>query len=162
MIKIKIMKIVEEFKNYVVYENGVIVNTKTNKTLSVSICDKGYPKVNFYVNGKVVTRRVHTIVAKAYIDNPLNLKEVNHINGNKKDFSISNLEWVTHSQNLIHAYKTGLQIPSPKRRTKVVDIVYGIFYDSVKEAANALNMKPQTLANRLSGHRKNNTNIRYA
>ncbi len=156
------MKRVEQFKDYVVYEDGVIVNTRTNKVLSVSICDKGYPKVNFYVNKKVVTRRVHTIVAKAYIDNPLNLKEVNHINGNKKDFSIKNLEYVTHSENLLHAYRTGLQIAKPGRKTMVLDAEYGIYYDTLREAAKAINMNPHTIANKLCGNRKNNTSIRYA
>jgi hypothetical protein len=156
------MKIIEEFKDYVVYEDGVIVNTRTNKPLKVSICDKGYPKVNFYMNKKVVTRRVHTIVAKYYVNNPNNLKEVNHINGNKKDFSIKNLEYVTHSENLLHAYRTGLQIAKPSRVTAVLDIEYGIFYNSLREAAKAINMNPNTLANKLCGNRKNNTNIRYA
>ena len=70
-----------------------------------------YPSVNFWIDKKYKTFTIHRLVAVSFIENPKNLKFVNHINGNKYDFNISNLEWCTHKQNMIHASKTGLLKP---------------------------------------------------
>lgn len=51
---------------------------------------------------------LHRIVAKAWISNPNNCHEVNHIDGDKLNNSVDNLEWITHSANMLHAYATGL------------------------------------------------------
>lgn len=53
---------------------------------------------------------VHRLIAQAFIPNTLNLPCVNHIDGNKLNNSISNLEWCSHKQNNIHAYKIGLKV----------------------------------------------------
>ena len=58
-------------------------------------------------NGK--NMQFHRIVANTFIPNPLNKPCINHIDGNKNNNNISNLEWCTHSENTIHAYKTGLE-----------------------------------------------------
>ena len=62
----------------------------------------GFDNIRFYV---------HRLVASAFIPNPRNLPEVNHIDGNKKNNSFENLEWVTHADNVLHARKTGLLDP---------------------------------------------------
>lgn len=66
-----------------------------------SILSTGYPKV--CLRGKVVT--IHRIIAKAFIPNHENKPEVNHINGIKTDFRVSNLEWVTRSENQKHSWE---------------------------------------------------------
>lgn len=55
----------------------------------------------------VKLKYIHRLVAEAFIDNPLGLPEVNHINGNTLDNRAENLEWCTHAQNMIHASKSG-------------------------------------------------------
>lgn len=68
----------------------------------------GYPMVTLFKEGKPKHYLIHRLVALAFIPNPLNKPCINHIDGNKKNHSLSNLEWVTYSENGLHAYRTGL------------------------------------------------------
>jgi hypothetical protein len=69
---------------------------------------KGYPEVRFRKNG-THTRLVHKLVASAFLVKSEGCTQINHINGVKTDNSVINLEWVTNSENQLHAYKLGLQ-----------------------------------------------------
>ena len=71
--------------------------------------ENGYLQISLSKKGKVKNFLVHRLVAIAFCENNKNKKEVNHINGIKSDNKFENLEWVTSSENTIHAYKTGLQ-----------------------------------------------------
>ena len=86
---------------------------KTNKILKQQISNCGYCRVELYykINKKYTSRKmsVHRLVALAYIDNSEHKPDVNHINGDKLDNCIENLEWVTPSENDYHAYFTGLK-----------------------------------------------------
>ena len=83
------------------------------KLLKQSFTSTGYKKVELYKDGKRKSFKVHRLVAIAFIPNPDNKPEVNHIDGNKINNNIDNLEWVTSSENTIHAYETGL---SPNKK----------------------------------------------
>jgi hypothetical protein len=72
---------------------------------------KKYADIHLWRNSKYVSTHVHRLVAIAFIDNPENKPEVNHRDGNKLNNHISNLEWVTRSENLKHAAETGLFPP---------------------------------------------------
>ena len=67
-----------------------------------------YKGVALSKEGKVKNYTIHRLVAQAFIDNPKNKKEVNHIDGNKDNNMVNNLEWVTRQENQQHAYDTGL------------------------------------------------------
>mgnify|MGYP003510690811 CR=1 FL=1 len=79
------------------------------KFISKAISKKGYYKLVLANKTKKYVE-VHRLVALAFIPNPENKPCVNHINGIKTDNRIENLEWVTYSENSIHAYKNGLQL----------------------------------------------------
>ena len=70
---------------------------------------RGYYEIRVGINGKYEDRIVHRLVAKTFIPNLENKPQVNHINGNKLDNRIENLEWNTNSENQKHAYKIGTQ-----------------------------------------------------
>lgn len=69
----------------------------------------GYHHIDFKIGDDRYFFGIHRLVAKAFIPNPENKKEVNHINGDKLDNLLENLEWVTRSENQIHAVETGLK-----------------------------------------------------
>jgi hypothetical protein len=75
-------------------------------------CSKNsYPQLSLYKNGEIKKILVHVFFATIFIPNPENKPQVNHKNGNKRDYRLENLEWVTVSENHLHAYKTGLKKP---------------------------------------------------
>lgn len=77
--------------------------------LKFSIDNCGYFRTSLAKNGVNRTVKVHRVVAEAFIPNPSNLPQVNHKDGNKQNNCVENLEWVTQSENLKHAFSTGLK-----------------------------------------------------
>ena len=99
--------------HYSISSEGRVRNDETNKMKSMDATSDGYHKVDLYSNGKRTSVRVHRLVAEAFIPNPNELPQINHIDGNKENNNVKNLEWVNNSQNMIHAYRTGLATPHP-------------------------------------------------
>lgn len=82
---------------------------RKEKIRSTSLTHDGYVKVRLIHQGKDKTMRVHRLVAEAFIANPKNKDTVNHIDGNKQNNMVSNLEWVDRTEQMIHAYGLGLK-----------------------------------------------------
>jgi hypothetical protein len=105
---------------YEVTKQGRIYKVfQKEKDLKSTINGKGYYCVGLYKDNKKTTFLVHRLFAKVFIPNPENKPHINHINGIKFDNRIENLEWVTHSENIQHAYDTGLKI-APKGNKSVL------------------------------------------
>lgn len=79
------------------------------KVLKQGINQKGYPIVYLSKDGKQKTITVHRLVAKAFIENPLSLPQVNHKDGCKTNNYVGNLEWCDNSYNQKHAWANGMQ-----------------------------------------------------
>lgn len=100
--------------NYSVSNEGEVKNDKTNRKMTLGF-HQGYRTVGLKVNGKNKGLRVHRLVANAFIPNPEKKPYVNHIDGNRGNNKLENLEWVTPSENTQHAVRIGLMVPSRER-----------------------------------------------
>lgn len=112
--------------------------------------NKGYMRIDIKDNnGRKRFCGVHRLVAEAFIDNPEKKPQVNHIDGNKGNNNLNNLEWCTNKENQEHAYRIGLNRVTGragKKRRKVlqIDIKTGVVvaeHESIAEAARAVNQK---------------------
>lgn len=88
---------------YMVSDKGRVMSLKTDKILKPRVNSSGYCFVSLHKDGKIKQCTIHRIVADAFIENPNNLSQVNHISEDKHDNDVRNLEWVTPSQNIRHS-----------------------------------------------------------
>lgn len=102
LIMTEVWKTVESHPNYEVSNIGNVRNTKTGKKLNPSISNCGYALVSLSNNGKVTSANVHSLVAKAFIPNeqPDFYTDVHHIDGDRLNNKVENLQWTTHAQNM--------------------------------------------------------------
>lgn len=110
------MKPLKENKNYLISTDGDVFSLKSNSFISPHILKIGYRVFDYNFFGKRKVKYVHRAVAELYLKNPDNKKEVNHKDGNKLNNSLSNLEWCTHRENILHAHKIGLCKTTDKQR----------------------------------------------
>jgi hypothetical protein len=155
-------RVIEKFPRYSVSSYGRIRNNKNNKFL-VPILRARYLTVNFCLPGKIrYSKSIHRLVAEAFIPNPENKPQVNHKNGNKSNNHDWNLEWVTSSENQVHAIKTGLRRPNhntghAKTAIKVYDFLTGnllALMPSVNEAVRVFSVKEYVIYYILKGTQK--------
>ena len=108
---------------------------------------------------------IHRLVALAFIPNPNDYPFINHINGIKNDNRIENLEWVTHSQNILHAFKTGLKSnkkgDNNPQSKKVINIETGEIYNSTVTLSLKSGIPRGTLRKWLCIPSQNKSNYRY-
>lgn len=115
----------------------------------------GYYVVNLHKNGVSEVCLVHVLVAQAFLPNTQNLPTVNHIDGNKRNNEVSNLEWASFSDNNTHALKTGLR--SPRGNTVLQYTINGAFvasYRSACEAARKTGISRGMISHCLNGRAK--------
>lgn len=157
-------KTIQAEPEYEVNNAGDVRNRKTSHVKSIRLDRYGYKRVTLYPSGK--TYSIHRLVAIAFIDNPNKLKTVNHINGNKFDNSVSNLEWLSFSDNSKHAHKTGLINPdvkgikNPMSKFTEEDIkeirLLSSLGNSTSEIANQLSFPYERVRRLLKGESYNN------
>ena len=92
--------------DYKISEDGTITNKHNNRIVKPQINGKGYLRVS--IGGHL--QFVHRLVANAYVPNPENKPQVNHIDGNKLNNHADNLEWVTNQENRDHAVANGMHL----------------------------------------------------
>lgn len=163
----------EEWKDVIGYEglymvssSGEIYSTISKKILRQTKSSTGYYHVTLYLDKKASCVNVHRIVADAFLPQKDNCPEINHIDGNKGNNSVINLERVSKSENAIHAYKTGLRKPpmqgrkgSQNARSKEIlqysiDGKYIRTWFGVSEAARAMGCTPASISGCINGKKR--------
>lgn len=133
------------FTRFAITEDGVVKSIKYGKILKQNIGPYGYPYVNLYDADKNKWRSIslHILLARTFIINSDYSTKffVNHIDGNKLNYKLKNLEWVTSIENQKHAVENGLR--TDNRKCKVFDVITKEVknYPSVGSALLALNFK---------------------
>lgn len=106
-------------KNRIVPKGKKRVPTRVRgQIMAPWIDENGYLKVDLFINGQKRSKRVHTLIAKTFIPNPLNKETVNHIDENTLNNTVRNLEWMTNEENL--NYGTRIQRIKEKYGKRVV------------------------------------------
>lgn len=108
----------ENFTNYFVDENGDVFSEHASgapKKLKGCLDTKGYRYVDLRQNGKRKCPKIHRLVGLAFLPKKEGKNQINHIDGDKENNSISNLEWMTNLENMRHSYETGLRQPRTEK-----------------------------------------------
>ncbi len=125
---------------------------------------RGYASINLNKNGVGKTHRLCRLVAIAFIDNPEKKPCVNHIDGNKRNDMVDNLEWCTYQENMVHAKENGLIKyyvgKDHSASIKVIDTKTNKIFDTINEAAIYIGISAGQLSRKLRGIYKNETTLK--
>lgn len=171
------MKQVKGFENYLITLDGRVFSLYTMKFIKSKITNAGYHQIQLFNKGVYKHFSVHRLVADAYISNTKNKEQVNHIDGNKLNNLMCNLEWMTRSENQQHCSDTGLRKVDDAMRERgrhagrmcgaengkkahdkiILDEATGIYYIGAQEAANALGISRKSLYYKINYSPKSTT-----
>lgn len=133
---------------------GRVWNVKKGKEMIPYDNGCGYKKISIRLNGKDFKPYIHRLVANAFIPNPENLPEVNHIDSNPANNAVTNLEWVDSSGNTIHALQKKRLIPWGNAPKAIVAEKDGasLYFETISRAERFFNSRH--ISNVLKGERK--------
>lgn len=162
---------IPDFPNYEINREGVIRNKTTKHYKKITVGRDGYPKVELYNKGVRKHFKLHRLLAIIFIPNPENKREVNHIDMNKMNYSLDNLEWVTPSENMAHVIQN--EDKDSKRRIAASENVkkateankkkvnkYSLdgdlleSYESISEASRQTGIRRASISEAYNGKRK--------
>ena len=113
----------------------------------------GYVYCNLYKDNKAYPKKVHRLIAEAFILNPDNLPQVNHKDGNKQNNCVDNLEWVTDVQNKKHGWDNKLYT-ADHRKQKIKCIQTGEIFESVVKCSEIMNIDRRSIFRQLKGEKE--------
>lgn len=128
---------------YIIDRTGNVYNSISKRRLKPVLSSGGYYRITLQLgNGEYAHPAIHRLVALAFIPNPENKPDVNHKDGNKSHNYVENLEWVTKSENIRHAFKTGLMNHqgSKNARAKLDEKIVHLIWDDIHDDKNSKKM----------------------
>ena len=140
-----------------VVKSGRGHRTVPSTLLKPALGEWGYETVSLSKNNKHLTQRVNRLVAQAFIPNPNNYPQVNHIDGNKLNNCVENLEWCNASQNMLHCHINGLS----GWGTPIRIVETGEVFNSVTNCARAINGQVSLIRACLDGKRKTHNGYHF-
>lgn len=149
---------IKEYKNFIVDNDLNIYNARTNKKLTPFIGSDGYYQVvrqDEFKKSKHI--RVHVLYAHCFLPNPNNYKYINHIDSNKLNNSLDNLEWCTNSYNVKHGWDSGNRTHKNNTGVRVkLDGEIISEYKSIRECCRELHLDRHKVARVLKGELREN------
>lgn len=162
-------KDIDEFEGFLISTKGRCYSQKTKRMLKAQKYSNGYLFYSFKIKGIQYTRSIHRLMAKAFIPNPENKPQVDHINGIRDDNRLENLRWATQTENNLNpitnakhinglknsenakkALKKATEVAAIKNRKKVymysLDGRLEATYNSVIDAGKENNCCPQNIS----------------
>lgn len=153
---------IRDFSNYCVSEAGYVQNKKTGRILKVSPDSHGYMCVGLSKNGKTHTKLLHKLVGEAFLVQPSKEAwQIDHKNGDKRDCSLKNLEYVTPSENMKRAYANGLNHWEGYNERPVRIVETGEVFKSQAECARAIGGNQANINACLAGRRNKHKGYHY-
>lgn len=148
------------YEVYLVSETGNIWSENRKRYITPFIDSKGYLVFNISLKkGRRKRFFLHRAVAISFIPNPDNKATINHIDGNKLNNKIENLEWATIGDNVRHAWKNNLCRQAKAKY--VLDTATGVKYDTLRAAANQVGIHFSKLSLMIRGMHKEKTTLIY-
>ena len=143
----EIWKPIKNYENlYEISNFGVIRKVKTKRPLKVFYRTNGYYTTSLCKDYKVTMVYLHRLIAETFIPNPDNLPCVNHIDGNKTNNDLNNLEWCSLLDNIRHAYKNSLMENNRKVAQYDINGNYIKTYNSTNEASKETNISQSSIS----------------
>lgn len=154
-------KYIKEFDlRYQISSLGNVKSLRTNKNIYQHIDKRGYMTCLLFKEGKIFTKKIHRLVAEAFIPNPFNKPQVNHIDFNTSNNIVSNLEWCFSKENIQHSLKNNRwnnkikSITNNKHACKKIISLHNGYtkeFDSINEAIKFYNISRTIIYRCLSG-----------
>ena len=147
---------IEGFENYEVSNLGKVRNIKSGRVLKTSLNNNGYLRLFLCKNNKRKHLYLHRIIANAFIDNPDEKPCVNHIDENKLNNDLSNLEWCTARENLIHGTRTKRAAEKCFKKVIQLDLNDNVLneFESIKQAGQKTGALARNISSCCNGKRK--------
>lgn len=156
----EIWKELDDLPNYEISNRGRLRNKNTLRILKTRVSKLGYEHITITYGGEKYFRAIHRLVAKAFLINPGNKPEVNHIDENKLNNHVSNLEWMTKSENINHGTRNERVAKAVSKTLSIPIIATNLktgesqeFYGS-RECARQLGLNHGNITLVLKGNRR--------